>query len=42
MNAKIVFVQEHLEVYDELGNFLFSADNQAEAMAELKKYSDAA
>lgn len=37
MIYEIKFVQEHVEVYDEKGNFLFSADTQKEAMKEMEK-----
>lgn len=30
-------VQSHIEVYDESGLFLFSADNQQEALQELQQ-----
>lgn len=30
-------VQEHIEVYDAKGNFLFSADDRREAMDELSR-----
>ena len=36
MDAEIRRVQEHFEVYDSHGNFLFSADSRAEAWAELQ------
>lgn len=36
MNAEIRRVREHYEVYDLSGNFLFSADSRAEALAELR------
>lgn len=36
MNAEIRKVKEHYEVYDLNGNFLFSADSRAEALAELR------
>lgn len=36
MKYQIKFVQEHVEVYDEKGRFLFSADTQHEAMQELE------
>jgi hypothetical protein len=35
MTYRIQIIQEHVEVYDENGRFLFSADTQAEAQAEL-------
>ena len=37
MQAEFKYVKEHVEVYDEAGNFLFSADNQAEALSELQR-----
>lgn len=36
MNYSMIQVFGHLEVYDEKGRFLFSADNHAEAMEELR------
>lgn len=35
MDYRIIDVMGHVEVYDTLGNFLFSADNEAEALADL-------
>jgi len=32
-------VRGHVQVYDVRGNFLFSADNEAEAREELKDYA---
>lgn len=39
MLYEIRFVQDHVEVYNEKGNFLFSADTQKEAMQEVEKIS---
>lgn len=36
MVYKLRNVQDHVEVYDERENFLFSADTQQEALAELE------
>lgn len=41
MQYQFRYVNGHIEVYDERGIFLFSADNQHEAYAELGK-ADAA
>lgn len=35
MEYRIIDVKGHVEVYDHLGQFLFSADNEAEALADL-------
>ena len=40
MVYKIKSVKEHVEVYDNQGHFLFSADNQQEALDELLLESD--
>ena len=32
----------HIQVYDQRGNFLFSADNEREAMEELEEYAESA
>ena len=32
----------HIQVYDQKGNFLFSADNEREAMDELEDYAESA
>lgn len=37
MGVQFKYVQNHIEVYDEQGRFLFSADNQQEALAELRR-----
>lgn len=39
MNYTIQYVREHVEVYDNNGEFLFSADNQQEAMAEMSQHA---
>ena len=36
MEYKIVNVRGHVEVYDSQGQFLFSADTEAEALEEVK------
>lgn len=36
------FVMGHVQVYDERGNFLFSADNEREAREELEAYEKSA
>lgn len=35
MNCSIEYVNGHIEVYDESGMFLFSADSKQEALREL-------
>ena len=35
-------VRGHIQVYDNRGNFLFSADNEREAREELMEYEDSA
>lgn len=37
MNCEILYVDGHVEVYDEKGRFLFSADTKGEAYKELQK-----
>ncbi len=37
MDYKIKQVSGHVEVYDGDGNFLFSADTQAEALNEIRE-----
>lgn len=37
MNYSFLSVCGHIEVYDERGNFLFSADNRREAFEELAR-----
>ena len=36
MEAEIRYVRGHVEVYDAAGRFLFSADTEGEARAELR------
>lgn len=36
MNYKIRHAQGHIEVLDEQGNFIFSADSEYEAQCELR------
>ena len=38
----IHYVQGHVQVYDLVGNFLFSADTEWEARKELKEYAKSA
>ena len=35
-------VRGHIQVYDREGNFLFSADNEREALEELEDYAESA
>lgn len=35
-------VRGHIQVYDNRGNFLFSADNEREAREELMEYEESA
>ena len=35
-------VHGHIQVYDENGRFLFSADNEREAREEIKEYAQSA
>ncbi len=42
MKYQLKTVQSHIEVYDEQGRFLFSADTQHEAMEELRRMDEAA
>lgn len=37
MNYSISYFGGHVEVFDQSGNFLFSADNKQEAMEELRE-----
>lgn len=41
MDYQVKTVQGHVEVYDQKGLFLFSADSVAEAMAEMQQYQAA-
>ena len=36
------YVHGHVQVYDEKGNFLFSADTEREAREELEGYAESA
>ena len=36
------YVRGHVLVYDQKGNFLFSADNEREAREELREYAESA
>ena len=38
----IRYVRGHVQVYDNRGNFLFSADNEREAREELMDYEESA
>ena len=37
-----LYVMGHIQVYDQKGNFLFSADNEREAREELEEYAESA
>ena len=37
MEYRFVWVNGHVEVYDQMGRFCFSADNKREAMEELEE-----
>lgn len=34
------YVHGHVQVYDRMGNFLFSADSEREAREELEEYEE--
>lgn len=36
------YVRGHIQVYDNKGNFLFSADSEREAREELREYAEPA
>ena len=36
----IIYVQGHVQVYDQRGKFLFSADSEREAREEIKDYAE--
>ena len=36
------YVMGHIQVYDQKGNFLFSADNEREAREEMEEYAESA
>ena len=36
------YVRGHIQVYDNKGNFLFSADSEREAREELREYAESA
>ncbi len=36
------YVRGHIQVYDNNGNFLFSADSEREAREELREYAESA
>ena len=38
----IRYVRGHVQVYDNKGKFLFSADNEREAREELEEYAESA
>ena len=38
----IRYVRGHVQVYDNRGNFLFSADSEREAREELREYAESA
>lgn len=37
MQVKVCYVRGHVEVYNQFGEFLFSADSIGEALAELEE-----
>jgi hypothetical protein len=37
MNYKLSYIHGHVEVFDDAGKFIFSADDHREAMEEIKK-----
>lgn len=39
---QIKYVRGHIQVYDNRGNFLFSADSEREAREELMEYEESA
>ena len=41
MNYEIRYVRGHVEVYDQMGRFRFSADSEWEALEELEQASAA-
>ena len=38
----IRYIRGHIQVYDNKGNFLFSADNEREVREELESYAESA
>ena len=36
------YVGGHVQVYDQTGNFMFSADNEREAREEMEDYAESA
>lgn len=38
----IIYMRGHIQVYDDNGKFLFSADSEREAREELKEYAKSA
>lgn len=36
------YVMGHIQVYDQKGNFLFSADNEREVREEMEEYAESA
>lgn len=38
----IRYVHGHIQVYDHMGKFLFSADSEREAREELREYAESA
>ncbi len=36
------YVRGHIQVYDQRGNFLFSADSEREVREEMKEYAESA
>mgnify|MGYP001258095417 CR=1 FL=1 len=40
MRSQMIRVREHIEVYDQWGGFLFSADTEEEALSDLALMPD--
>ena len=36
----MLYVRGHIQVYDHMGNFLFSADSEQEAREEIREYEE--
>ncbi len=39
---RIIHINDHVQVYDYTGKFLFSADTQQEAREEIRNYEESA
>lgn len=39
MRCRMVYTAGHVEVFDFLGNFLFSADTESEALREMEEWA---